>query len=213
MAAKKNTKPTPSLFVMASIAEIIAAGVNGLLLEPSQVAQLVADGLVEVHPEANAEGKHLVRATQKGIDSMNATNTPAFTIADNVEIPAITGRGRASAATVYPFEHLAVGQSFFIPNDEKRPDAAKSMASTVSSANARYAEGTGVMVAIKLKVYAKDADGKIVKDAEGKRMLTGEVDSTREETRATRKFELRAVADGAKWGFTGVAGAGIWRTL
>lgn len=50
MAAKKNTKPTPSLFVMASIAEIIAAGVNGLLLEPSQVAQLVADDLVEVHP-------------------------------------------------------------------------------------------------------------------------------------------------------------------
>lgn len=43
----------------------------------------------------------------------------------------------------YPFEQLNVGQSFFVPNTEFRPEAVKTMQSAVTSANNRFAEKTG----------------------------------------------------------------------
>jgi hypothetical protein len=35
---------------------------------------------------------------------------------------------------------MEIGQSFFVPNTADKPNAAKSMATTISGANARYSE-------------------------------------------------------------------------
>jgi len=40
---------------------------------------------------------------------------------------------------VYPFEQLEIGQLFFVPATKERPDPAKSLASTVSTASKRFA--------------------------------------------------------------------------
>ena len=104
-----------------------------------------------------------------------------FQIEDNVPVPAISGRGRGG--NVYPFEGLAVGQSFFVPNSESKPNAAKSLASTVSSATARYA------------VPAEDGSTKTNKKGEVVPVLV-----------ETRKFVVRSVEE------DGVKGARVWRT-
>ena len=214
MATKKPAK-SKSLFDAVDISVVIAAGAAGIALLPAQFEPLFNQGLIEVHPEADAEGKHLVRANATALASnkVGIVENPAFFIAADVPVPAISGRGRASAASAYPFDNLAVGHSFFVANTEDRPDAAKSLASTVSAAKARYAVETGEMKSVVVKVYAKDADGKIVKNADGSRVVTGEVTETRAVTRQERDFVLRAVEDGAPWGQAGVAGAAIWRTL
>lgn len=150
--AKKPSKTAavaPTVALLA-IATIVAAGADGMLAVPESFAPLLAEGLVETNPNAtpNEAGEVPVRATQKGIESTmtQATNTPAavssgFVIEDGIAMP--SGTVRRAGAQLYPFDALQVGQSFFVPNSEDKPNAAKSLASTVSSANARYAVETG----------------------------------------------------------------------
>jgi hypothetical protein len=114
-----------------------------ILVPKAEAEKLAADGLAEINTsiaDPSKKGRVATRATQKGIDSLAtasaepvATDKPEFVIEDNVAIPAVSGRG-GRIGSVYPFDKLAVGQSFFVPK------AAKNLASTVSSANARYAE-------------------------------------------------------------------------
>ncbi len=151
MASKKSTAKNTAAASAAVIglAEIVAAGANGLYTSPAIHASLVEAGLVEINPGmTNEAGEIATRATQKGIDEMNqntetgtaATSAPvatSFAIEDNVPMP--TGSGRGRGGNVYPFDVLEVGQSFFVPNSEDKPNAAKSLASTVSSATARFA--------------------------------------------------------------------------
>lgn len=176
---------------VVTLAAIVAAGAEGLYALPAAVASLVADGLVETNPSMiNEAGEIATRATQKGIESVttpNAAPAPvaaksAFALEDGLAIPAAAGRGRGG--NTYPFDQMAVGQSFFVANTEKKPDAAKSLASTVSSATARYAVATG----------NKKTNRKGVEVAEMK---------------AVRTFTVRAVDETAKGG--GI-GARVWRT-
>jgi len=122
---------------------------------PLQHSALVTAGLLEVNATiVDPNGKGLAtRATQAGIDQVTAynaeqsgtqTNTTApktakleFVIEDGF-VPQVKKRGNTGGNTQYPFDQLQVGQSFFVPNSEKYPDVAKSLASTVSSAIARY---------------------------------------------------------------------------
>ena len=104
-----------------------------------------------------------------------------FQIEDSLPVPAISGRGRGS--NVYPFGQLEVGQSFFVANSESKPNAAKSLASTVCSATARYA------------VPAEDGSTKTNKKGEVVPVMV-----------KTRKFVVRRVEE------DGVKGARVWRT-
>lgn len=123
---------------------------------PLQHSALVASGLVEVNPTViDPNGKGIgTRATQAGIDQVNAYNAEItvaggeiteapktakleFEIVDGFT-PLAKRRGNTAGNTQYPFDKLAVGQFFFVPNSEKHPNVAKSLASTVSSAIARY---------------------------------------------------------------------------
>lgn len=189
MATKKSTAKKTAAPVIG-IAEIVAAGANGLYTAPAIHGPLVEAGLVEINPGmTNEAGEIATRATQKGIDSMNqntetaapaATSAPvasSFTIEDNVPMPTASGRGRGG--NTYPFDALNVGQSFFVPNSEEKPNAAKSLASTVSSATARYA------------VESADGATKVNKKGETVPVMV-----------ETRKFVVRAVEGGAR----------VWRT-
>ena len=207
MAAKKSAgeKTAATAVAVIGLAEIVAAGANGLFTPAAVHGPLVEAGLVEINPAmVNEAGEIATRATQAGIESLdsgaivvdNATTEAnsaiaetgktekvktMFQIEDNVPVPAISGRGRGG--NVYPFDQLAVGQSFFVPNSESKPNAAKSLASTVSSATSRYA------------VPAEDGSTKTNKKGEVVPVMV-----------ETRKFVVRSVEE------DGVKGARVWRT-
>ena len=104
---------------------------------------LVEAGLIEVNSEmTDTEGNVAARAVSAEPETKKVTQVVnKFEIESGIKIPEkqtrAPGAGRAS---VYPFEHLEIGQSFFVPNSETMEDAYKAMSSTVSSANARYSE-------------------------------------------------------------------------
>ena len=205
MTTKKSAaKKTAEIATVVGLAEIVAAGANGLFTPAAVHGPLVEAGLVEINPVmVNEAGEIATRATQKGIESLtgaivvdNATTeanseTAAtgktekvksmFKIENEVPVPAISGRGRGG--NVYPFNQLEVGQSFFVANSESKPNAAKSLASTVSSATARYA------------VPAEDGLSKTNKKGEVVPVMV-----------ETRKFVVRSVEE------NGVKGARVWRT-
>lgn len=192
MATKKSAAKKATAAPVIGLAEIVAAGANGLYTSPDIHASLVEAGLVEVNPGmTNEAGEIATRATQKGIDSMNQnteTGTAAapktatsFVIEDAVPMPTISGRGRGG--NVYPFDQLEAGQSFFVPNSEDKPNAAKSLASTVSSATARYS------------VPSEDGATKTNKNGETVPVMV-----------EVRKFVVRSVEE------NGVKGARVWRT-
>lgn len=202
-SAGKKTAATAVAVI--GLAEIVAAGANGLFTPAAVHGPLVEAGLVEINPAmVNEAGEIATRATQAGIESLGSgaivvdnTTTEAnsetaatgktekvktmFQIENDVPVPAISGRGRG--VNVYPFKVLAVGQSFFVPNSESKPNAAKSLASTVSSATARYA------------VPAEDGSTKTNKKGEVVPVMV-----------ETRKFVVRSVEE------DGVKGARVWRT-
>ena len=161
---------------------------------------LIALELVEINKDiTNEAGEYATRATQKGIELVmsNApveTNAaaaapvagkPVYVIEDNVALPAAKRTGRSTSS--YPFDALQIGQSFFIPASEKHPDPAKSLASTITGATARYDEVSTTET-----------------------VLTRKGNTVPKRTH-TRKFVIKAVDDGAPWNQPGVKGAGVWR--
>lgn len=206
MATKKSAaKKTAEIATVIGLAEIVAAGANGLFTPAAVHGPLVEAGLVEINPAmVNEAGEIATRATQAGIESLDSAATVAdnatseatsataatgetqkvktmFKIEDSIPVPTISGRGRGG--NVYPFDQLEVGQSFFVANSEDKPNAAKSLASTVSSATARYA------------VPAEDGRTKTNKKGETVPVMV-----------ETRKFIVRSVEE------NGVKGARVWRT-
>ena len=206
MTTKKSAaKKTAEIATVIGLSEIVAAGANGLFTSAAVHDPLVEAGLVEINPAmVNEAGEIATRATQAGIESLdsgaivadNATSEAnsaiaetgktekvktMFQIEDNFPVPAISGRGRGG--NVYPFDQLAVDQSFFVPNSESKPNAAKSLASTVSSATARYA------------VPAEDGSTKTNKKGEVVPVMV-----------QTRRFVIRRAEE------DGVKGARVWRT-
>lgn len=204
-SAGKKTAAAETAIVTIGLAEIVAAGANGIYTSPAVHGPLVEAGLVEINPAmTNENGEVATRATQTGIESLDSAATVAdnaasetqtataetgttqkaktmFKIEDAIPVPTISGRGRGG--NVYPFDQLEVGQSFFVANDESKPNAAKSLASTVSSATARYA------------VASEDGATKTNKKGEVVPVMV-----------ETRKFVVRSVEE------NGVKGARVWRT-
>ena len=210
---KSAAKKTAEIATPIGLVEIVAAGANGMFVPESVYAPLVEAGLVEINPSMTDDnGNVATRATQAGIESIDsadaadaaetaekARDTAAeansetaetgkiekvktmFKIEDSIPVPTISGRGRGG--NVYPFNQLEVGQSFFVANSESKPNAAKSLASTVSSATARYA------------VPAEDGSTKTNKKGEVVPVMV-----------ETRKFVVRSVEE------DGVKGARVWRT-
>jgi len=110
-----------------------------------------------------------------------ATGKNGFVLEAGVPLPTIKRGGRGGE--VYPFDEMGVGQSFFVAASADKPNPAKSLASTVSSATARYA------------VPAEDGSTKTNKKGETVPLMV-----------ETRKFVVRSVEE------NGVKGARVWRT-
>ncbi len=205
--AKKNAsrKTAPAVAVAqvgeASLEQIVEATKAGSFVytAASVHVPLIEAGLAEINPAmSNEAGELATRATQKGIETVTSNTTQetaavetaaaapvtassGFVVEAGVPMPSISGRGRTG--TTYPFDKMEPGHSFFVPNSEDKPNAAKSLASTVSSATARYA------------VPAADGSTKANKAGEQVPVMV-----------ETRKFVVRSVEE------NGVKGARVWRT-
>lgn len=200
---------------LAALATIVAAGPNGTFAPLAEISALADAGLVEVNTEVtDASGNVAVRATEAGVAKANEGNdTPApqssgfavMALPDDI-LSAMKEKkraGRSGGSKKYPFDGLEVGQGFFVAATEKMPEPAKSLASTVSSATARYAEevkddnGETVMETVTVKDYQLDEDGKRVKGEDGKFIVTGEHEEQRAKMQNTRVFRLSPHEGGA----------------
>ena len=222
MAKAKKVVAVAAVLNMALLASIVAATQANSFVYTAEADHkpLIEAGLVEINPAmADESGSVATRATQKGIDQVTTAQNQAqaevstvvvksaFVLESGVPLPTVSGRGRTG--TTYPFDLMEVGQSFFVANSEDKPDAAKSLASTVSSATARFAvpKVPAEMETVKVRNYQTDESGKRVKNAEGKLVLLSETEEQRPVMVETRKFVVRSVTE------NGVGGARIWRTL
>ena len=198
-SAGKKTAAAETAIVTIGLAEIVAAGVNGIYTAPAVHGPLVEAGLVEINPAMiDEQGNIATRATQKGIKSLDSAATVAdnatseatsataatgetqkvktmFKIEDSIPVPTISGRGRGG--NVYPFDELEVGQSFFVEGEKTISP------STISAATARHA--------------VPSADGATKTNKKGETVPA---------MVATKKFIGRKVEE------NGVKGTRVWRT-
>lgn len=214
--AKKLTAANLSL-----LSVIVAATVNGgdtpyHMDTLSNLQPLIDNDVVEVNNEITDGDKVAARATEKGValappstegnNNVNDTTTtaaPASTAKFEIlQVEgAAFGTGRTRKATsMYDFDNMAVGAFIFVPNSEDKPDAAKSLASTISSANKRFSTPTGEYEDVKVKVYELDAEGKRVKGADGKLIVTGEKVEQREKLNPGKTFAVKPVEGGKAYG-------------
>lgn len=190
---EKAVKPMPAI----DLKIIVDAGPNGMYV-PAEIAEPLQDaGFVEINLDIkNDKGEVACRATDAGIaevgaapapitESVSAPSNSDFKIDAGIPVPAPVGRGRSGSK--YPFDALKIGQSFFVPDTAEQPDAAASLASTVSGATQRYAADH--------PTETREVKGKTVP----KKIYS-------------RKFALRKIAAGAPGcGPNGEAGARVWR--
>jgi hypothetical protein len=197
--------------MLAKIAEATLDQTQGFAMVKNGAtsAMLAEAGLIELNPQMIEGDKIAARTTDAGVDTyqngdsvepVNEDNQPAnepatnqgtkpmteFSIDTGVPVPAIKRSG--AATSIYPFDALEVGQSFFVPATEDMPNPGKSLASTVSSASKRYATETGT------------------RELTRKNRTTGEQETVTVPTYTyERKFMVRSVEE------NGVKGARVWR--
>lgn len=126
----------------ALLAEIVEA-TNGeagyKFVSQLDAEYLLEAGLIEVNNEMQDEAGNVAARAVQTTTSTKAAPVSKFEIETGIEVPTKATRSGAGRSSVYPFEALEVGQSFFVANEGDK-DAYKSMSSTVSSANARFTE-------------------------------------------------------------------------
>ncbi len=162
---------------------------------------LLEAGVVTVDTtQLDAAGNAYVALTDAGKSMVNGSAVSAPTSSGfevmNVGLPPSKrkGRGGGGAPVKYPFDQLEIGQTFFVPASEKMPDPVKTLQSTVSSANMRYAVDTGEKKTVTRNKRGKK--NKLVLDAAG-----NPIPETVEVTvyRHTRKFSLRPIDAGVDY--------------
>ncbi len=151
-AKAKAAKKTEATYDAAKLQEIVTAtqANSFVYLSEKDGAIMLEKGLIEVNTAMTDEdGNVAARATAAGIAAVGGTvaaaapavNKSAFAVDKGVPMPAQRRGGRNSG--IYPFDSMDVNDSFFIEATEARPNVAKSMASTISSANKRYKNEDG----------------------------------------------------------------------
>jgi hypothetical protein len=144
-----NNHTAHSNELLRVIADATLSASGHAFLSPAEVKMILAHGEGLVQLDMNVRDKRgyvAARTTQAGLDRVFGAGLPiaesapesnlGFKIDSAVPIPApqrgILGEPR------YPFGILEVGQSFMVPISKEKPNPAKTLASTVSSANKRY---------------------------------------------------------------------------
>lgn len=159
--------------------------------------------LIEVNTNMlDNAGNAAVRLTDAGKKMINGNDTAPvvsdakYAVISDAVLPASKrGGGKGGAPVVYPFDSLEIGQSFFVPVSDKHKDPVKTLGSTVSSANMRYAIDTG-----ETKTVTRTKRGeknRAVVDANGEKVQeTVEVPVYK----YTRRFSIRPVEAGKTYG-------------
>lgn len=164
--------------------------------------------LIDVNTEMlDAAGNAAVRLTEAGKAMVAEAGKPApvaapsngaakYAVISNAVLPASKRRGGGGGApTVYPFDTMEVGNSFFVPVSEKHKDPVKTLGSTVSSANMRFAVDTGQTKTVERT--KRGPKNKAVLDAAGNKIRET---VTVPVYKHTRKFSIRPVKAGQKYG-------------
>jgi len=175
--------------------------------QDAEVLLLHNPPLIEINihePDPSDKTKVACRVTTAGASLLTANQNPvtekvenkmSYEIIDDAELPPIKrGGGGGGAPTKYPFDQLEVGKSFFVPATAKLPNPLKTLGSTISSANHRYATVTGEKVVERSK---RGARNKLVLDANGSKIMETKTVPTYE---FTRKFTIRGVKAGVEYG-------------
>ena len=199
-------------------AALLAAIASG---EVSRITETQAATLNPAHFEVNQsdvtkEGA-AVRLTDLGRAAASAATAPAkagmFEIDSDVPMPAKVRRS-APRETIYPFDALEVGQSFHVPATAENENPALRLSSSVSAVHVRFSpvltneDGSPVLETYKRPTYERGEDGKFAKDENGKRVVTGEEELTREKRgEPSRKFRIVPVDETDKRG----PGARVYR--
>lgn len=192
MALKKA-----SIALIATIAAAMAADPFYALATEKEAKELTDGGLAEFNPDIRDGDKIAIRLTDEGLKMADASNTDnsnstdtgstataaiGFAIIGDAKLPGASRGGRNGP--VYPFDDLNVGQSFFVPATDDKPEPAKSIASTATSAAKRFAKPV------------TNADGSAVMEEYTVKGVT----KTREKFEYTRKFAVKSVEAGKVYG-------------
>lgn len=194
--AKITAKMTKLLVAIA------ASDAGFLMLSQAEGAEIVNAGLAVVDT-SNVEGdKAAVSLTDAGRAALPAEDAAAkpaggYEIRSGFTPPERQRRGREGG---YPFDKLEVGQAFFVPGSDTKALVAR-LQSSVSGARAKYAVETGETETVTVKEYQRVEGGNgFAKDAEGKRIVTGERTETRPKMAITRDFAIKEVDGGVEVG-------------
>ena len=191
----KLTKKATALLTSIVAATATEAGCM-YIPETNEATKLVELGLIEVNLELTNDDGAAARATDAGKaeiegESEQAPAAPvqsSFELDTDVPLPPVRRSG--TGAEKYPFDQMEVGNSFHVAATEDNPEPNKRLASTVSSATARY------------RVEEKDDEGKTV-------MTTNKKGEEVPAMVDVRKFVVRAVGDDDPKG----TGARVFRIL
>lgn len=143
------------------------------------------------------------RVTPEGAAFLTATASPIheekttmqFEVITDAVLPASKrGGGGGGAPMKYPFDKLEVGNSFFVPASAKLPNPLKTLGSTISSANLRYATVTGSKTVTRAKRGVKN---KLLLDTNGEKIMETKEVPVHE---FHRKFSIRGVEAGKSYG-------------
>ena len=200
--------PKKSAINMKLLASIANATEQSYISKDDATPLLANDPvLIEVNTGMlDANGNAAVRLTPAGAKlvadaapaqaaSGEASKASPYAIISNAVLPpSKRGNKGGGAPTQYPFADLEVGQSFFVPKSDKHPDPVKTLGSTVSSANMRYAVKTGEMKEVS---RAKRGEGNKAILVDGKKVMEKvQVPVYKFE----RKFSIRGVEKGKSYG-------------
>ena len=147
----ENKTQKATRLALEALPEIVKATQSKIgyaLTDESIYSVLAKKGFVEVNKDIqDAEGRFATRATLTGIKMVpkEELDMPEENVAQSgfaiEDVPVVeTKRTGGGAGSIYPFDALGVGQSFFVPATKDKPEPWKSMTGTISSANKRYAE-------------------------------------------------------------------------
>lgn len=205
-AALKAVEPSVNVELLTKIAQESVKFVSKS--EAESVGINHNPPLIEVnldHADPNDSFKVLCRILPAGAKYLMAhmnsnketteVNTGSFEIISDAVLPPVKrGGGGAGAPQKYPFDSLEIGQSFFVPATAKAPNPLKTMGSTISQANLRYATQTGTKTVERSKRGAKN---KLVLDDDGHKIMEEKEVPVYE---FTRKFTIRGVKGGTAYG-------------
>lgn len=197
----------PAPLTGEALLKAIAAG-EVTRITKEQAATLNGDHFQVNTADVDANGGALVILTDAGVAAAGgnaqsaapavAASSSAIEIDTDVAMPADLTRRRSPRETLYPFDKLEVGQSFHVAKTAENPEPAVRLSSSVSGAHIRFSpvingeDGKPVMESYTVPVYQAGPDGKgYAKDADGKRIKTGEETKQREKRgEPTRKFRI-----------------------